>query len=330
MQKVQYILGADLSKKTIDLYSHSHACHQRITNDKSGFKALLGWIKKLQIDPDKLLIVMEHTGLYSFCLEDFLHQHQLPFVKVSALAIKRSLGLVRGKSDRMDARRIAQYGFEKQATLVAELPVGKTLQRLRLLYSTRDRMVKQKASLLNIIEEYANIGLAPSDPILKSQQRLISSLEKEIKKIEAEMASLIESDPQIEQNYKLLQSIKGVGKVLALAAVIKTKNFTRFENARQFACYCGTAPFENTSGTSVRGRTRVSHLADKQMKTLLDLAAKSAIQYDKELKEYYQRRTENGKPKMSTINVVRNKIIYRMFAVIKRQTPFIENCLQAA
>jgi len=74
----------------------------------------------------------------------------------------------------------------------------------------------------------------------------------------------------------------------------------------------------------------VSHLADKQMKTLMDLSAKSAIQYDKELRDYYLKRIENGKSKMSTINIVRNKILYRMFAVIKRQTPFIENYLQTA
>ena len=79
--------------------------------------------------------------------------------------------------------------------------------------------------------------------------------------------------------------------MLALTVIIKTRNFTRFTNARKFACFCGTAPFEHSSGTSIRKKTRVSHLADKQMKTLLDLSAKSAIQYDKELREYYLKRT---------------------------------------
>ena len=132
------------------------------------------------------------------------------------------------------------------------------------------------------------------------------------------------------ENFYLLQSIKGVGKVVTLAVIIKTHNFTRFDNARKFACFCGTAPFEHSSGTSIKKKSRVSHLADKQMKSLLDLSAKSAIQYDKELREYYLKRTEAGKSKMSTINVVRNKILYRMFAVIKRQTPFLENYLQTA
>ena len=143
-----------------------------------------------------------------------------------------------------------------------------------------------------------------------------------------EIETIINQQEPLKYNFNLLQSIKGVGKILSLTAIIKTHNFTRFANARKFACFCGTAPFEHSSGTSIRKKSRVSHLADKQMKSLLDLSAKSAIQYDKELREYYLKRTEAGKSKMSTINVVRNKILYRMFAIIKRQTPFAENYLQ--
>jgi transposase len=330
MQKVQHIIGADLSKKTIDLLCHLKETHLKIDNNLQGFKKLLKWISQQQINPVELIIVIEHTGLYSFCFENFLHQHQIPFTKVSALAIKQSIGLVRGKSDKIDASRIAAYGYEKKDKLCAEPPIGKELQRLQLLYATRGRLVKQKAGLINAVKEYKNIGLLQNDPVLQSQQRLIKSYEKEIAKLEAQLDNVFKSNPSLQKNHLLLQSIKGVGKVLATATIIKTRNFTRFTNARKFACFCGTAPFEHTSGTSIKGRTRVSHLADKQMKTLLDLSAKTAIQHDKELKKYYLNRTQNGKPKMSTINVVRNKILYRMFAVIKRQTPFIENYVHAA
>ena len=330
MEKVQHIIGADLSKKTIDLFCHLIKKHIRIDNCLSGYKELLKWIQQHQINASELMIVMEHTGLYSFCFEKFLQQHQISFTKVNALAIKRSIGLVRGKSDKIDARRIAEYGYEKRSKLIAEVPTSSELQRLRLLHSTRERLVKQRASLLNVLKEYSNIGLSKRDSIMRSQIRIIQSLEKEISKMEVEMNDIIKSNPSLQQNHQLLQSIKGVGKVLATAAIIKTKNFTRFTNARKFACFCGTAPFEYTSGTSIKGKTRVSHLADKHMKTLLDLSAKTAIQHDKELREYYLRRIADGKSKMSTINIVRNKILYRMFAVIKRQTPFSENYSQAA
>lgn len=330
MQKVQHIIGADLSKKAIDLFCESTRSYFRIENNLQGFTALLKWIGQQQINHSELMIVMEHTGLYSFCFEDFLHRHQLAYAKVNALEVKRSVGLIRGKSDKVDACRIAAFGFEKKNKLSAESPISKELHGLQLLYATRERLVKQKAGLINAVKEYRNIGLAQNDPVQQAQQRLIKHFEREIRKLEKRIEITFQSNPALQKNHLLLQSIKGVGKVLATATIVKTRNFTRFATARKFACFCGTAPFEHTSGTSIKGRTRVSHLADKQMKTLLDLSAKSAIQYDKELKEYYLKRTQTGKSKMSTINVVRNKILYRMFAVIKRQTPFIENHLRVA
>jgi transposase len=238
--------------------------------------------------------------------------------------------LVRGKTDKVDAARIAAYGFEKREKLSADAPVAGELKRLQMLNSTRERLVKQRAALTCAIKEYRHIGISDKDLIMKTQLQLVANFDRQIEKLQMEIEKIIETKQQLKQNFSLLQSIKGVGKVVALAAIIKTQNFSRFTNARKFACFCGTAPFEHTSGTSIKGRTRVSHLADKQMKSLLDLSAKTAIQYDKELKDYYLRRLQIGKSKMSTINIVRNKILYRMFAVIKRQTPFIENYLQAA
>ena len=328
--KVQHIIGADLSKKSIDLVCHLLKSHVQVQNTVTGFKDLIQWMRQQKISPSKTIIVMEHTGLYSYCFEHFLHEHQIPFCKVNALAIKRSMGVVRGKTDKLDAVRIAAYGYEKKDKLAVDVPTSDALRRLQMLHSTRERLVKQRASLTCAIKEYRHIGITEKDLIMQTQLQVIKSFDRQIEKLMTEIEIIINEQQPLKQSFYLLQSIKGVGKILALTAIIKTSNFARFANARKFACYCGTAPFEHSSGTSIRKKSRVSHLADKQMKTLLDLSAKSAIQYDKELREYYLRRTNDGKSKMSTINIVRNKILYRMFAVIKRQTPFVENYLQAA
>jgi len=328
--KVQHIIGADLSKKSIDLVCHLFKSHVQIENTTTGFKDLMQWFKHQKVNASKTMIVMEHTGLYSYCFEKFLHQHQIPFCKVNALTIKRSMGLVRGKTDKLDAARIAAYGYEKKDKLTIDVPASDSLRRLQMLHSTRERLVRHRASLICSIKEYKCIGISDKDVIMQTQLQLIKNFDKQIEKLMIEIETIIENQKALKQNFRLLQSIRGVGKVVALVTIIKTHNFTRFANARKFACFCGTAPFPHDSGTSIKKRTRVSHLADKQMKSLLDLSAKSAIQYDKELREYYLKRTEGGKSKMSTINVVRNKILYRMFAVIKRQTPFLENYLQAA
>jgi len=101
-----------------------------------------------------------------------------------------------------------------------------------------------------------------------------------------------------------------------------TNNFKRFSNARQFNCYSGLAPFKHQSGTSINGRAHVSHLANKEAKTLLNLGASVAIRFNPEMKEYYQKRVAEGKRKMSCLNIIRSKIVARMFAVVKRQTPY--------
>jgi transposase len=319
----RFNVGADLSKKTIDFFIYQLKIHLRVDNNVAGFKELLQWICQHGICVSEVFIVMEHTGLYSYQLEQFLHQNGISFTKVSALAIKRSLGLVRGKNDKIDARRIARYAYEKQDCLCADQPVSQNLIVLQRLHATRERLVKTRASYITAVnEEREAYDLLETDIIIAAQLEVIETLTGQIQKVENEIQAIIHTDKDINRNYRLLTSVKGVGPVVALATIIKTGNFSRFTNPRKFACLCGTAPFEHTSGSSIRGKTKVSSLRDKKMKTLFDLAAKSAIQYDKELRDYYMKRLKDGKPKKSVRNVVRNKIIYRMFAVIKRQTPF--------
>ena len=320
-----YNVGADLSKKTVDFLLHELKAFLKVDNNNSGFNDLLKWFHQHSVDPSEVMIVMEHTGLYSYQLEQFLHQHGISFTKVSALAIKRSLGLVRGKSDKIDARRIARYAFEKKDCLTADQPVSENLKTLQLLHSTRERLVKTRASYTTAVnEEREAYQLKQTDIIIAAQLKVIKSLDQQIQKLEDEIQAIVQTNQEINKNYNLLQSLKGVGPVVALATIIKTGNFIRFTNPRKFACFCGTAPFEYTSGSSIRGKTKISSLRDKKMKTLLDLAAKSASQYDKDLHEYFEKRIASGKSIKSTRNIVRNKIIYRMFAIIKRQTPYQE------
>lgn len=320
--KFNHIIGADISKKSIDLFCHGLHEHLKIKNDVSGFKKMQLWLNKLELVTGDLVIVMEHTGYYSYHFENFLHQIQIRFCKISALAIKRSLGLVRGKTDKVDSQRIAQFGYEKQERLQLETPVDATLHRLQILNSTRSLLVKQRSSLLCAVKEYRVI-LDDKDSVIQSQLKLIRELTKQIDSLEKKMKELLIKPGPIAENFGLLKGIKGIGLIVATATLIKTNNFTRFKNRKKFACYCGSAPFDYSSGTSIKKKMRISHLADKTMKSLLTQSARTAIQHDKELKEYYERRTQMGKSKTSTINVVRNKLIHRMFAVIKRQTPFI-------
>jgi len=328
--KLLYFLGVDLSKNSIDFFCYQLKNHIQIKNSLAGFKELLTWLAVLQLDKDSVFLVMEHTGLYSYQLEKFLHRHHIKFAKISALEIKRSLGLIRGKNDKVDAERIARYAFEKKDRLVAERPTHPVIERLQMLHSTRERLMKYRTSLTCAIKQY-RCALSSADPIITIQLTLIKQVSERIRVIDEQIRKCIaQADSSVKQNFGLLTTLIGVGEVIATATIVKTKNFTAFKNGRKFSCFCGCAPFDHSSGKSKRRKTRVSHLADKRMKTLLTMAARTAIQHDKELKAFYERRLAMGKTKNSTINIVRNKIILRMFAVINRQTPFVEQYSNAA
>lgn len=322
MENQVQIIGADVSKGTIDLFLHSSGKHLRISNDKQGFRSFMDWLDSLGIMRTDVVLVMEHTGLYPYLFEKFLFKKEVRFAKVNAKLIRMSSGILRGKSDKADAKRIAEYGVQKIQELRWERIRSNASDRLKLLLMARNQFVKVRTSFMNMREEIVNIRLTKRDLIMTTCSQAIVDLERKIKRLEKAMEDIIAQDEALRRNYALVKSVTGVGAIVGINLLVKTNNFEWFDNPKTFACYCGVAPFPHTSGSSIRGRTRVSHYADKQMKTLLDLAAKVAIQHDPELKAYYARRVAAGKPKMSAINVVRNKIIGRIFAVIKRQAPF--------
>lgn len=153
---------------------------------------------------------------------------------------------------------------------------------------------------------------------------MIVAMKTEIERIENAILTIIKENEELRSSFELITTIKGIGFIVATYLIVYTHNFTRFDSWRKFACYSGIAPFDYQSGTSVHGRSKVSSIANKQMKRLLHLAALCAIHTDSELKEYYWRRQIEGKTKMSTINIVRNKLIARVFAIIKRGTPYVD------
>lgn len=323
--KIKETLGIDVSKKTIDVSLHLTSAIHKFDNSVKGFKSLLAWMKKQTgLSLDKVLICFEHTGLYSLPLAVFLTEQKVVFCIEPALQIKRSLGLVRGKNDIVDAKRIAEYAYLRREQLKPfKLPSINVL-KLQKLLSLRERMVKQRAGYRGSIKEYKSfLKQKDYESLFSTHNKMIHYLGKQIDAIEKEIKALIDSDEKMKVLYQLMASVKGVGLVLASNFLVSTNCFTAFKNSRKFACYAGIAPFEKQSGTSLNSKSRVSHYANKRLKSLLHLSATSAIQADPELKAYYQKRIKSGKSKMSTLNIVRNKIVNRIFAVITRGTPYV-------
>ncbi|MEX1190518.1 MAG: IS110 family transposase [Brumimicrobium sp.] len=318
-------LGVDISKNEIDAALHLSKEHKVFENNKKGFNNMLKWLKKhSSVEIDELLICFEHTGVYTRLLVEYLSFKDLHYVLESSLKIKRSMGLVRGKNDKIDAQRIAEYAYMRRESIQTTSIEGKEVSKLKDLLTLRDRLVRQKSGHQSTLKEQKQIVKKKDNPMLfKTQEQVVNYLAKQITKVEKEIKSTIHENKEIEKIFDLITSVIGVGWVVATNIIISTNCFNRFDSPRKYACYCGVAPFSHSSGTSIRGRTKVSNLANKRMKALLDLAARSAIVNDPELKKYYTRKVEEGKNKRASINAVRNKIIHRVFSVVRRGTPYV-------
>ena len=317
-------IGIDVGKETIDACIHSRQNAQVFENTASGYKKLDKWVLKyIPCAKENILIAFEHTGLYSFPLSVYLTESAYKYIVIPGLEIRRSLGMSRGKDDQVDAKRIAQYAYEKRARLTPYKLPSKHIIEIKRLLSLREKLVKQRAGYQATLKENKRFLIRKENRILfEVHEKMINELNKQIQKVDKELDDFIKKDPQMKKMYELIVSIKGVGPQTALFMIVLTNGFTKFEKWRKFACYAGTAPFPNKSGISLKGRTKVSHLANKKMKALLSSCAVSAIQHNPEMRRYYLRRIEEGKNEMSTINIIRNKILSRIFAVVNRGTPY--------
>lgn len=266
----------------------------------------------------QLMVCLEHTGVYSTPLLRFLERHKIKVCMEPALQIKQSQGMVRGKSDQVDAKRIAVYAFKNRQTLQLWDPPREVIQRLRALLSVRDRLVKMRVQLSVPLEE-SNGFVSPSISKLMEKATMSTRkvLAKDIARIEEEIQLVVRSDQHLHAQYNQSTSVPGVGPITALNMIVSSGEFKRISDPKKFACYAGVAPFEHTSGSSVRGKTRVSKMANMSIKRLLHLAAITAVRHQGELRDYYERKVATGKNKMSVLNAVRNKLITRIFMCIK-------------
>lgn len=318
-------MGIDVSKKTIDVALYKKGSYKQFENSNTGFKKLIEWcIKETNMCIDNVLICFEHTGLYSLNLSIFLDKKNIQFCMEPAIQIKRSLGLVRGKNDKVDAIRIAEYAWLRREQLNFYKLPSKSIFQLQKLLSLRAKLVVQRADFKGGLNEYkAVLKESRNSSFFNVQVELIAILNIKIKELEKEMLELIRNVKQINEKFSLITSVSGVGLVLGANLLVTTNCFSNFKDARKYACYSGIAPFEKQSGSSLRARPRVSQFANKKIKTLLNMAAMSTILCDPEIKAFYERRVKEGKSKMSSINIIRNKIIHRVFAVVKRGTPYV-------
>ncbi|MEO6000200.1 MAG: IS110 family transposase [Chitinophagaceae bacterium] len=326
-------VGIDISKAFFDVaifktYQSDQIAHQQFKQSPKGFDEMNVWLAQQDVLLDEeTLFCMEYTGIYNTALVDYLVSKSALLWVEMAIKIKKSEGFERSSNDKTDAVKIARYAYRFQDRKQLWKPVDSRLNKIKHLIAQRDRIVDTICRLTVPVNELKEIGcIEQARDMAKLQKAVIRDLEKIQKNIETAIVKIIKQDEELSHKVERVKSIIGIGQVTAVAYLVYTKGFTSFENGKQLSCYSGVVPFiKKQSGSSVKSKARVSQFANKKLKWLLHLCATSAIQYDQELKAYYERKVLEGKNKLSVINAVRNKLVLRIFAVLRDDRDFVKN-----
>lgn len=326
----KFFVGVDVSKDTLDFAVYTEEklqLERHTTNDTAGIKDFLKELKKtFSAQPEYFIFCMEHTGIYCNHLLQHLGKLKIAVWIENPLSIKTYFGIDRGKSDRVDAQRIAEYAYYKRGKIrIWEAPRD-VVKNLKNLLSIRDRLVKTRKALqvsITSADGFVDKDLVNTNK--KITEPIIEKLNVQLKVVEKKIQELINKDPGLKHLDTILNSVTGIGSIVSANIIVATNEFKDIDDPRKMACHSGLAPFSYRSGTSIRGKSKVSHRANKKLKTLFHLAARSAVTAKGELREYYSRRIAEGKNKMAVLNAVGNKIIHRAFACIKDNRLYEKN-----
>ena len=326
MKNYTTYLGIDVAKLTLDfcLVTEDQQLERgQILNTQKSINVFLKNLRKAGHDMQEILFVFENTGIYSSLLSLVLSENELDYAQVPALEIKRSLGITRGKSDKVDAKEIAYYAKRNTDKITLSVLPELNIQQLKIVFAEREKTIAAIKVFERTMENEMFLSKEVFGSVKAINRQTVKHLKKQLVMLDDKINRLIREDEILYKQQQLLKSIPGIGEITSVYLLMVTKGFTAFTNGRKFACYSGVAPFEHTSGTSIKGKTRVSHLADKKMKSLLHMVSLTAIKYDPELKDYYTRIKAEGKHTMLVLNNIKCKIVYRIFAVIQRESNFV-------
>ena len=323
-----FFVGIDISKDWLDVAiceGESMKVLVSFRNDNSveGIEKIILKCAK-SVAKQKLWYCFEHTGNYGLLLAHILENKSITYSAVPALEIKRSIGMTRGKNDKVDAVRIAIYAAANHFKLSETKLPGEKLLRIKHLLTLRGQLLKNSQQLQNSRKSFLVAAKSVDlQDVIEDLNTKITELKKSILIIEEKIRTEINSSEDLTNTFNKVTSVKGVGLMIAATMMVYTNNFTAFDDPRKFNCFAGLAPFGYSSGISITGKTRTSSLRNKTMKTLLFNGANTAIMYDHDLKKYYNRKKIEGKKHMTVINAVACKMVARIFALIKREEPYV-------
>jgi transposase len=314
MNKNTEIFGIDISKDVFDVFS-SKSGHESFKNDEKGFKSFQKTVG------EDALVVMEATGYYHYRLAQFLFKKDIAVSVVNPLSVKRfiQMKLAKVKTDKSDAKAICEYAKANEVPLYNALTEvqAECLQLFRLL----DNYLKKRTATKNKLHGEETLGV-PSKFVYQSLKRDLKHLDKEINALEQRILQLVKQEQQ--QQLTLLKGIPGLGTKTALFLIVITDGFDKFETSNQLCSFVGITPTIRQSGSSVRGKSRISKVGNQKLRNLMFLCAFSACKHNKACREIYERIVSKGKSKKLALIAVANKLLKQAFAIAKSGLPYDE------
>lgn len=319
------IIGVDVSKAKLDCVWIRDLATLKIKsktlpNTAQGHQTLQAWAKQQSGESiEQLHVVMEATGIYHEALAYALHAAGARVSVVNPARVRdfaRSIG-VQSKNDNNDAVVLARYGATQSPALWQPEPAE--IRELKALISRLEALKQDIAREDNRLEK-ATIS-AVSKVVLESIQTVRDQLTQERKRVESMIEDHIDKHPGLKQDRALLESIPGVGPIVAqcMVAVLRSRPF---QCASQCAAYLGLVPVEHQSGTSIHSPARLSKQGDGRVRAKLYMAAVVAIRYNPVIKAQYRRLLARGKAKKAALGAAMRKIVHMCYGILKHQVPY--------
>jgi transposase len=209
------------------------------------------------------LLVIENTGIYHRLIWKFCSTHQLPIHIGNAAHIKWSFGIARGKNDTIDSQRLCKYAYKHADELKASSPLNPVFIKLRDLMTSRSRLSAQVGTISSHLKELSLSNNTTTQKLIEQAHKpALNGLKKSVALIEKQILKIIDQDPTIKINYDLLITVPGIGHLTAVYILCCTNNFVDKITGKQLACYAGIVPFQDTSGSSIKGRNKVHTMAN--------------------------------------------------------------------
>lgn len=307
MNKNTLIFGIDISKDVFDVYNETFG-HKRYSNKKREIKSFISAL------PEDAHCVMEATGCYHYRLAMLLHDKSIGVSVINPLVIKRfiQMKLKRVKTDKSDALMIYNYGCNQQ--LEYWQPEAKYIEQGRELLSLIQIYLKQSTTLKNKLHALQSRG-TNKGKIVTSIKRQLRGLKKEQQLLENEVENLVkENEPSL---FSRLKTIPGIGNKTAVLLMLHTANFKDFSSYKQVSSFLGLAPNERSSGSSIRGRSRISKTGDGLVRNHLFMCSFTTCIHNPQCKALFDRIVAKGKSKKLALIAVCNKLIKQTFAIAK-------------